>query len=92
MAFNSTDYNKPPFVNGMDEGLTKEEILYVQDELKKVAASLGVDGFTYDVLLGYCSMERWEEGKWVNQDTAEYCFYYIEEENVVEEEQPQEEA
>jgi hypothetical protein len=93
MAFNSTDYTKPPFVNGMDEGLTKEEILYVQAELKKVAEDLGVDGFTYDVLLGYCSMDRWEQKKWVNQDTAEYCYYYIDEEaENVEEEVPQEEA
>jgi hypothetical protein len=67
MAFNSTDYTKPPFVNGMDLGLTKEEILYVQSELKEVAASLGVDYFTYDVLLGYCTMDRWSKGEWVTK-------------------------
>ena len=86
MAFNSTDYNKPPFVNGMDLGLTKEELLYVQSELKKVAEDLGVAYFTYDVLLGYCTLDRWSKGEWVNQDTAEYCFYYVE----AGEEQPQE--
>lgn len=77
MAFNKNDYTKPPFTNGLMD-LTVEECLYVQAELKEVAQSLGVDYYTYDVLLGYCTYpERWEAGEWINGDTAEYCFYYV---------------
>ncbi|PGO60702.1 hypothetical protein [Priestia megaterium] len=75
MAFNKTDYTKPPFVNGLMD-LTNEETLYVQTELEKVATSIGVDYYTYDVLLGYCTADRWTKGEWINGDTAEYSFYY----------------
>ena len=75
MPFNSTDFTQPPFANGL-MNLTEEEILYVQSELKEIAASLGVDYYIYDVLLGYNSGERWTAGEWINGDTAEYCFYY----------------
>lgn len=81
MAFNSTDYLKPPFTSGLMD-LTEEEILYVQSELKKIAADLGVEFFTYDMLLAYCTPKRWQEGKWVNEETANYCFYYSTEEEV----------
>ena len=82
MAFNTTDYTQPPFVNGLMD-LTVEEILYVQAELKEVAESLGLDYYTYDVLLGYCTGERWQAGEWINGDTAEYCFYYVQPEEEI---------
>lgn len=75
MAFNSKDYTSPPFCDGLMD-LTVEECLYVQGELKEVATAIGVDYYTYDVLLGYSTADRWTKGEWINGDTAEYCFYY----------------
>jgi hypothetical protein len=81
---------KAPYVNGIVEGLSEEEILSIQEKLQAIQAEFDPTDEqptcdTFYLVVTYVKNHSSDtDFILINGDTAEHCLAYVKEESVVE--------